>query len=703
MNLTLGLLRRYVDLPEDPREARVLLDEVGLEVKRIDPSDPDVPLTLELLANRGDHHGLLGVATEIRGRTGASLRFPDPNPLQVGPAPRPVVVEDDRCPVYTLTRLVRAQEGVAVPEQVRALLKGCGLDPVHPVVDATNAVLKEIGQPTHAFDADKVVGTIRVRAARAGEQAWPLFAPAPVAVPEGALVIADEVKILAIAGVIGCEDSATTPDTREVLLESAAFDPVSVRKTSRAMGIHTDSSARFERGSDFSAPLRGAGRVVGMLEATGWEAQGPTGVHSTWRDPRRSIPFDGDAARRFLAIEESDAQLVERLRRYGLHPIPDAEVSALGEPVRPGGIRILVPPHRLWDVAHPADLYEELARSIGYDNTPEALPPVDLGAVPTEQERARERAAEVLVGAGFFETITDGFHGRDLPEALGFVGSHPLSTHVETANAIDRAYSLLKNQCLGQALLGLSLNARHGEEDVKLFEFTRTFHPDQTAANGVCRERRVLWAIATGRQDPVSWEPPVVFGLRDLQGVVEELAFALRVPLRVASLEPDLAPLSTALHPGRRAGIFLQDRLVGLVGEVHPQVRDAFKIKRGRPVYLELEVGALEAPAAPWTFEEPPRVAPVERALAFVLPEGPEGLPAGEVQEVIARVGGPALASVRASERFSLGPSEVVWTFELRWHNPTGDITADQLNDQTERAAAAVVEALGAAGVRRRS
>lgn len=703
MHLSLDLLRRFTDLPDDVRAARVLLDEVGLEVKRIDPEAPGVPLTLELLANRGDHHGLVGIATEVSGRTGAPVRVPSGLDLVVGDGPHALRVDSDLCPVYTLTKLVRAGDGV-VGADTLDLLAACGLDPVHPVVDATNAVLKELGQPTHAFDADTIVGPIVVREARAGERAWPLFAEGPVDVPAGALVIADDVKILAIAGVIGCEESKTTDATTAVLLESAAFDPVSVRKTARAMGLHTDSSARFERGSDVSAPLRGAGRVAAILAQAGWAVEGTTGVHSTWVDPRRTVPFDPAAARAFLAIDEDDAALVGRLRRYGLHPVPDAEVDALGTPARPDGIRILVPPHRLWDVEYPADLYEELAKSIGYDNTPIALPPIDLGAIPDGDERARNVAADVLVGAGFFETITDGFHGRALPEQLGFTGDHPLAAHVETANAIDRAYSLLKNECLGQALEGVSLNARHGVRDIKLFEFTRTFHPDPSADNGVCTERDMLWALASGDVRPRAWDgEPRPADALFLKGIVEELAVALRIPLGFAPVDEAVRPIATALHPGRRLAITQGTRVVGVLGEVHPAVRDAFKLKKRRPVYLELDVDALTTTPAPWSFEEPPRVAPVERALAFTLPTGPDGVAVGEVRAVLASAGGEALASVDITDRFALDEAHAVWTFALRWHNEDATVTAEQLNDATEQAAQAVLAALGGRGVARRA
>ncbi|MCB9665510.1 MAG: phenylalanine--tRNA ligase subunit beta [Alphaproteobacteria bacterium] len=682
MRTSLDVLRRFVDLPADPAAARVLLDEVGLEVKRIDPDRPGVPVTLELLANRGDHHGHVGLAREVAGRTGGDVREPRCLDLVVGEGTHPVQVQTPLCPVYALTELRRTAE-VGLDAEARALLEACGLKPVHPVVDATNVANLELGQPTHAFDADTLVGPVTVRLSRAGERAWPLFAPEPVDVPEGTVVIADDEKILALAGVIGCEESKTTAATTRILLEAAAFDPVAVRKASRALDVHTDSSARFERGADFTLPLRGAGRVAALLSA-GWAVHGTTSLHASWADPARLVPFEPAACRAFLAVDEDDASLWARLGRYGF--------------VREGaGVR--VPAHRLWDVEHPADLYEEIAKSIGYDATPTTLPAIDMGAVPSHAEQVWDTAAEVLVGAGFYEVVTDGFHGRQLVEQLGFGEGHPLHAHVETANALDRAYSLLKNETLGQALEGVALNVRMKHDEIKAFERTRTFHPDPGAPNGVCTERTVLWAIAAGHERPRTWAGAArEIDAHLLAGLVDELALALRVPFAV-STAPGTHPLQSALHPGRQALVRQGDRVVGIVGEVHPAVVARFRLKRVRPVYLEIDGDALLAEPVRAVFAEPPRVPPVERDLAFTLPRGVEAAALCAALEA----GAPDwLRRVAVTDLYAHvqdGAPVRTLTVTLTWANDEGDRTAEALNAATEQAAQAALAALGPRGV----
>lgn len=686
MRITRDVLARFTDLPADPAAVRVLLDEVGLEVKRIDADAPGVPMTLELLANRGDHHGYVGLAREITGRTGGDLRVPEGLTLTEGVSPHPIAVETDLCLVYTLTELVKDGDGTLGAAPL-ALLESCGLNPVSPPVDATNVANLELGQPTHAFDADTLEGPVRVRLSVAGERAWPLFTEGQVELPEGTLVIADDVKILAIAGVIGCEESKTTEATTRLLLESATFDPVSVRKASRALMIHTDSSARFERGADPSMPVIGAGRVASLLAPAGWTVKGTTGVHRAWTDPGRVVRFDPAACRGFLAIDEDDATLFGRLARYGFIPEGD-------------GVR--VPPHRLWDVEHPADLYEEIAKSIGYDNTPIGLPPVDMGGLPTPVETTIDTLAEVLVAAGFYEVITDGFHGRNLPEMLGFTGDHPLAAHVETANALDRAYSLLKNNALGQAVQGVADNLRMKHDQIAAFEVTRTFHPDPGADNGVCTERRLVWAIASGTERPAAWEGSVrpadaVF----FKGLVDEIGAALRLPLQVGPADPAY-PLSSALHPGRQAAIRLDGATIGVLGEVHPAVVSAFKIKRGRPVYVELGLDALVRPPAPYAFTEPPRVPPVPRSLAFTLPSGVE---AREVVDVLTRAGVERLLDVAVVDLFAHeedGAPVRTLTFDLSFDNEDAALTTEALNAAADALIEAVVASLGDRGVKLR-
>jgi len=434
VKVSVDVLRRYTALPVEQAELKVLLEDVGLEVKRSDAhAQAGTVLTLELLANRGDHHAYEGIAREISGRTGATVSRPAIAALTVGESPVRLRCETDRCLVYTATLLQRTGAG-ALDATATLPLVAADVHSVSAPVDATNLSNFELGQPTHAFDADAIDGGITVRLSRRGERAWLLFTAEAREIPEGTLVIADDSKILAIAGVIGCEDSKATDDTRRLVLESACFDPVSVRKASKALGVHTDAAARFERGADPSYPIVGAGRVVHLLERAGWTRVGTTGVVGDWRNPERDVSADLDRINAFLETSLTIDQAVERLHRYGFHATADGST-----------LRVRVPPHRLWDVEHWADIAEELLKSIGYNATPVTMKTMDRGALPSAIEIARAKATEVLLGHDFYEVLTDGFHGKALDDRLLVGDGHPLAAHVTILNAVDRGFSLLKN------------------------------------------------------------------------------------------------------------------------------------------------------------------------------------------------------------------------------------------------------------------
>ena len=694
MRLSTAHLRSYCTgvLPDSDSELRELLDDVGVEVKRIE--EDGAAFSVELLANRGDHRCYAGIARELVGRVGGDISLPECATLKAGSAPIELRLETDRCLVYTATLIEIDEVEQDFPASIMVPLLAAGLQPVNAAVDATNLVNLEIGQPTHLFDADTIEGAITIREARAGEMAWPLFHEDKIEVPEGAVVIADDAKILAIAGVIGCEESKVTSETKRMLLESACFDPVSVRKAGRALGIHTDSSARFERGSDPSLPLIGAGRVTHLLERhAGARRIGDSGQVGAWTDPQRQVQIRAERVSAYFHHPMQSAEIVERLSRYGFQVDQDGET-----------LLVTVPAGRLWDVESPEDLYEELAKSIGYNALPEAMPAHTIGVRPNEAQQLRARIEEVLLGAGFYETITDGFYGRGLPERLLPDEDHPLWHHVETVNSLDKGYSLLKNCCLGQALLGLNSNIRMGLKQVRFYEFTRTFHPDSTAENGLCSERHILWLLAHGdRRDP-SWadqSPSADAWL--LTGLVEELAVELGCPLELTSEDTGEDPTGSLLHPHRRASIVHHGQRIGVLGEVDPVRVSAMGIKKARPVYLELDLGPLDLNADIGRFRLPSARPLSSRSLAFSLPPRVQ---ASEVSDLLKRTGEEWLDAVDITDLFeheSEGQTFRAVTFILRYRNDESERSTDQLNAETERLARAVVDTLGSRGVSQRS
>jgi phenylalanyl-tRNA synthetase beta chain len=689
MKISAKVLRRFCSgVPQDAKALRKLLDDLGVEVKRLEQQPGDALLTLELLANRGDHHCYAGVAREVAARTKTPLSLPPARTLEVGAPPLPLRIESDKCLLYTATPLrVTGKLLGSLGKDADELLTAAGLLTGNAAIDVTNLVNLELGQPSHAFDRARIQGGITIRLSKAGEKAWLLFTPEPRELPPGTLVIADDVKVLAIAGVIGCEDSKITDDTREIILESAAFDPVTVRIGGRALATHTDASARFERGSDPTLATVAAGRIAQLLAEAGIaETTGPLGLAGAWKDPARVVELRAGEASRFLGRAFAEAEIVERLSAYGF--------------VHQGNLAFLIPPHRLWDVESEEDLFEELARSVGFNDLPESLPPVGLGARPSRAEVLTSVTEDVLVGAGFYEVYTDGFYSRQVPERLGQREGSPLYAHVETVNSLDNSFSLLKNNCLAQAVQAVADNVNVKAQDVRLYEWTRTFHPDPQAANKVCRERDVLYGICSGRERPDAWETGRNADVFFLKGLFEQLIATLDLPLTLG--DPDASyPLTALLHPHRCLSVKHAGQSVGVIGEVLPSVLQAFGIKFAKACYFELSRDVLLAePRGSAAYKMPPTMPDIDRMLSFAVPLG---VSVREIVPLLQSAAPAWLERISVADVFSgSGENKTrAVAFKLLF-NANEPRTSDQLNEACAAMVKSVVEKLGPRGVEQR-
>lgn len=676
MKFLLEHLRTHTDMPASVHESRELLDEVGIEVKSAETTDLGTVVNVELLANRGDHYCYNGIAREVTGRTGKALHFPTLRKLDVHPADETRVrVESPLCLVYTVTELFRGDASGVLPSEVLAPLTAADVHSINAPVDASNLTNFDIGQPTHAFDADTIDGPIIIRTSRKGEKAWMLFTPEAVEIPEGTLVIADHSKILGIAGVIGCVESGITDKTQRILLESACFDPVAIRIASRQLNQPTDAAARFMRGGDPTLPIVGAARVAYLLEKHCGYRVGNAYTAGDWKNPLRMIEVDVAHTGRFIGAPLSNLAMAERLTRYGFTVEP--EVNKL---------TVTVPPHRLWDVHFEADLAEELLKSVGYNNTPIELPHVEMGALPSHEENVMDRVNEVFVAEGFYEIFTDSFYGRATRDRLGVSEGDPLWPHIEMQNSIERNYSLMRNNTIAQAVDAFATNVNLKLTNLKIFEWARIYFPDLT-------EKPVFWALANGRDRGPFWgDKGRAADAVYLKGIVEQLRLELRVDLEIG--DSGGHRMEQFLHPGRRAGIRLGGRVVGVFGEVHPTLLQRFDIKRQRPVYLEIDADALFVPPLPRVYAEPPSRQPVVRSVAYAIPSG---ITAGAVRDVLAQAAPKFLREIRIVDLFELPPpaNDIrAITFEIEYLSDEA-LTGEAVNTATEAMIAAVQKQFG--------
>ena len=662
MKFLLEHLRTFTDLPDRAHAARELLDDVGVEVKTSDTTSLGTVFNCELLANRGDHYCYAGIAREARGRTGGELRFPPMAKLDVQPAtPDRVRIETPLCLVYTVTELFRGETQSPLPSEVLLPLTAADIHSISAPVDASNLTNIDLGQPTHAFDGDTIDGPIIIRTSKKGEKAWMLFTPEAVEIPEGLLVIADNSKILGIAGVIGCVESSVTDKTKRILLESATFDPVAVRIASRQLNQPTDAAARFMRGGDPSLPLIGAARVAYLLEKhAGWKI-GTAYAAGDWKDPQRTIDVHVKPMRRYIGKDITAFEMADRLTRYGFGvEDPNEEM-----------FRVIVPPHRLWDVNFEADIAEELVKSIGYNNTVITLPTVQMGALPSHHENVLARVNEVMVAEGFYEIFTDSFYGPRMREKLDVNESDPLWPHAELQNSQEKDYALMRNNTVAQALDALVTNLNLKTTNLKIYEWAVIYFADLS-------EQGLLWGLVNGRDRGPFWgDKGRAADAVYVKGILEQLRLELRVDIQLGA--SDGHRMERFFHPGRRAGIHVNGVLRGIVGEIHPATLQRFDIKRQRPVYFEIDTDSLFAEPLPKSYAEPPSRQAVVRNVAYAIPRG---ITAGEVGAALLANAPPFLKALRMTDLFELPDANAV-TFEIEYlaDHP---LTNEEVNAATE-------------------
>jgi phenylalanyl-tRNA synthetase beta chain len=568
-------------LPGDAVPGTPLAKVLGIE---------DVVLEVNVTPNRPDALSHLGIAREVAAATGAAVAYPDPGLKQEAPPAsaslRVTIEAPDRCFRYA----GRVIDGVRIgpsPAWLAQRLEACGVRSISNVVDATNFVLLERGQPLHAFDLDKVAGAeIVVRMARAGEKMVTLDGVERTLSPDD-LVIADRDRASALAGVMGGGDSEISAGTTRVLLESAWFEPTGVRRTARRHGLHTEASHRFERGVDPEGVVAALDRCAAMIAELcgGTVRKGAVDAHPRRRRPVDvALPWTRPAEVLGMPVSRQEAR--EALLALGF------ELRASGP--RTGTFR--VPSWRL-DVTREEDLIEEVVRLRGFDAIPETLPPVvsETPAIPHAAQVA-ERIRQALEGAGFSEAVNFSFVA---PQDLAPLDRGSGPTGIPLRNPISADLAVMRSSLVPSLLKGLAYNRRQRVEDVRLYEIASTYHPRRAGAStdAPAHEELHVAGVASGRRHPVGWSAggePVDF--HDLKGSLEALLEAIGVDdVRWVHGGPSwLHPRSAGSieWTGPDGGVVV----LGSLGELHPRVAAAFDLPRGVFAF-DLSFGALESAA----------------------------------------------------------------------------------------------------------
>ena len=606
----------------------------------------DVVLDVDVKPNRGDALCLIGLAREVAAATGGTVRWPEITVAESGPPVtdhlRVEVQAPDLCSRFVGRWISGAKIGPS-PDTIQMRLRAAGMRPVSNVVDAANYVMMELGKPTHTFNGAAVAdGTIIVRLAKPGERLETLDHVERELTPD-TLIIADPKGPIGIAGVMGGAASEITDVTTEIAIESAVFDPVSIRQTGHRYALRSEASLRFEKGQEFRLARIGADRVaqLTLAWAGGTCARGMIDTAPFEPEPAR-LAFRPARISKLLGAPVPTADQRDLLKRVGIETEAAPAGTSIQVAVEPkplvvesGGEEVFLAVVPSWrrDLAIEADVAEEVARIRGYETTPAHLPDTLMPAYRHSPLRVRDAVREIMAGAGLSEVVThalvapadeaglawpaDDASGR-LPDAAIVADGPSVAQPISVTNPLSAQHSVLRRHLVGSLLGVLALNERQGRESVAIFEIGKGYG----SAEGRPREWDRLGFLLSGLAIPPGWSQVARdYDLADAKGLVELLCRRLRLPMPVCSRDERGMPL----HPGRALTLVAQsgrEALSGRVAELHPDVIAKWGLRSSRVVVAELAIKGLSSGELPNVRVQPiPRFPEVDRDLAVIVGE----------------------------------------------------------------------------------
>lgn len=637
-------LKDFVETPDDPAELADRLTLTGNEIEEIRESEDGPVFYLKLTPNRADMLAMEGAGREIAALYERPFKAVQPGLQATGAAESGVRVDveaPDLCPRY-VARVIRGVKIGPSPEWMKRRLEAAGVRSINNVVDVTNYVMFELGQPLHAFDLKKLAESrIVVRRAQAGEKIVAIDGTEAALQPD-MLVIADGERPVAIAGVMGGQDSEVSDDTTDILLEAAYFDPTSVRRTSKRTGVSSPSSYRFERGVDPNGVLRASERAAQLMAelAGGTVSETVIDVYPSPIQPKR-IPLRPERCRALLGLDLPDAEICGYLERLGLAV----------EQETPEQWSVTAPTYRP-DLAIEEDAIEEVGRIYGYDRLPETLPGGTTGAGKRSALEELVRSVRgLLTGQGLYEVVTNTLLARTFVEAAQLPVS-PVwpaegGSTVSLRNPLSEEFDTLRPSLLPGLLMAVQHNLRHGTRDIYLFE---SGYGTSRIGDGDPQHRMLVSGVLLGSRWSEVWNPDKQ-GAADFftaKGTVEALCRGLGV----RALEAERTE-HAAFHPGRSAWLAVAGERIGIVGELHPTVAAALDLPRGVYVFELDGQRLLELSDQEYRYEAPSRFPRALRDLAVVVDAT---VPSGGIERVLRESMGEWARSVRLFDVYAGKP-----------------------------------------------
>ncbi len=633
MKVSFEWLKDFVDVQASPQEVAHRLTMAGLEIEGMETVGDDIVFEVNVTPNRPDCLSILGIAREVAAVFCLPLRMPDTEVKDVSAAPGVTVeiLDPGLCNRYT----GRSISGVTVgdsPQWLKDRLERCGIRSLHNnVVDITNYVLLELGHPLHAFDEDTLYGR-KIRVAKAGEgRSITTLDGAERRLSPEMLLIWDGKDPVAIAGVMGGEGSSVTARTGNIFLESAYFEPTSVRRTSKALGLKTESSYRFERGTDIVFLEKALNRAALLIAQTGGgKVHDIVDVYPE-KYAENPVEVEYEKVNTLLGTALSKTEMLGTLDRAGIRTEDR------------GGKFLAYPPPYRRDVREYYDVVEEVARIYGFENIPARTPKTTLSdGVLNWREINVGRVRESVRKTGFTEVINYSFmNGTDL-DLLSVPGGDTRRRHISVMNPLRQEDSLMRTTLLPSLLNNFLYNLSRGMRDIRLFEVSKVFIDEGGA---LPKEELMLGGIFFREKLPSLWkeDAPSFFIAK---GTIDSLLEEMKIK------EYSWAPSEEVfLHKGKSADILLDETRIGFIGELGPAVVEKLDLKINKPEIVMFELNLdklLSCVPVKLTYMQIPKYPAVERDIAIILDEGTASA------EVMKKLTGYASECIERVELFDL-------------------------------------------------
>lgn len=640
----------------------------------------DVIMELEITPNRPDCLSMLGVAREIRAETGNKIKYPDVTLLEgetdIAGLTSVTIDDPELCPRYA-ARLIQGVTVGESPSWLKQRLESIGVGVINNIVDITNFVLMEYGQPLHAFDYDKLFENRIIVRRAAEDEVITTLDEEERKLNSDMLVIADAEKPVALAGVMGGYDSEITESTSDVLLESANFQPANIRATSKKLGLHTEASYRFERGADPEVVISALDRASELIVqlAGGALCKGIVDVYPGKKEPSQ-IKLRSDRVNFILgtSIEAEEIEQILNRLGFGIERLPTKEST----------YQITIPSFRS-DITREIDLIEEIARVHGYDNIPTTLPKGDI-PIPTVNisVEVQQRIKHFLLGSGMMEAVNYSFNHPNCFDKIRLNDDNPLRDAIKLRNPLSPEMSTLRTTLLPSLLENAQRNHNHQINTIALFEMSSVFIKDKEPT-------RVAGILAGEMGGGVYGNPYRSPDFFDIKGIVEGALAVCGItdPIFQKTEEP-------TFHTGRNAEVLLGEKRIGIMGEVHPKVLENYELPY-KAYLFELDIETCSR-AADFSrrFEPIPVYPSIQRDLAIVVDnELQSDIPI----EIINSTGGEWVESIRLfdvyeGDQVPDGKKSLAYT--ITYHSATETLTDKAVNDLHTKVVQKLNQELGA-------